>query len=107
MQYGVIIGNHEFTIYCEEVTRDGTTKWEAHIVDWASYSVMDFVVEADTEQSASLLAWLELADEYGTPDTLPPGVSDLMPDPTWADHEEAARKLDELLSLRSKPVDDE
>lgn len=44
------------------------------------------------------MAWLELADRYGTPDTHQLGVSDLLPMPTWEDHVDAMRKVDRLLS---------
>ncbi|CCF85501.1 hypothetical protein [Nitrolancea hollandica] len=97
MQLAVIINDREFTIYVRQRKRGRRIEWEASIADWKNRRLLDRIVLGETEDLAAYLAWLELADRYGTPETYPPGVSDLQPNPTWEDQVAAGRRMDELL----------
>lgn len=97
MQYGVVIGRREFTIHVHRTRQAGGYRWEASIADWKNQRIMPELFIGDTEQLAAYLAWLEIADRYGTPDTHPPGVSDLTPEPTDEDRRRAADAIEQAL----------
>ncbi len=100
MQLAVIINDREFTIYVRQRKRGRRTEWEASIADWKNRRLLDTTFLGETEHLAASLAWLELADRFGTPETYPPGVSDLQPNPTWEDQVAAARRMDAILTRR-------
>lgn len=98
MQLAVSIKEREFTIYVRQRKRGRRTEWEASIADWKNRRLLDRVVPGKTEYLAAYLAWLELADRYGTPETYPPGVSELQPNPRWENPIAAGLRMDELLA---------